>query len=342
MPKGTTKGGEIDVVAPPRLEIAGEIVRALQSRGKGMEKIDRLLYSKHDPKRILKGDQSMNIHLRYQIIIFAVLLFVGSIFMGAAPASSPETLIITGTGGSLSVMELIGRKFQEKHPDVTVKVLPSIGSTGGIKAVRAGKIDIGLSARSLKPEERSAGIIEEPFGRTAFIFGVQESNPAKGFTLAEIEEIYAGKRKAWPDGTPIRLTLRPLSDAYSVYLAGINPGLKSASEKALAIPDVFVGNTDQEAARQIEKTPGSLGTTSSSVVTTEKRKIRALSIDGASPTLANVSSGKYPYAMTMSVVYKKDKYSGSIKSFIEFIFSRDGQKLLSDNGYVALQRVIGN
>ena len=284
----------------------------------------------------------MKIHLRYQIIIFAVLLFVGSIFMAAAPASSTETLIITGTGSGLRVMELIGRKFQEKHPDIIVKVLPSIGSTGGIRAVLAGKIDIGLSARSLKPQERSAEIIEEPFGRTAFIFGVQESNPINGFTLAEIEEIYAGKRKTWPDGTPIRLILRPPSDAYSVYLAGINKGLKSASAKALAIPDVFVGNTDQEAAGQIEKTPGSLGTTGSSVVMAEKRRIKALAIDGTAPTLANVASGKYPYAMTTSIVYKRDAYGGSMKRFIEFIFSPDGRKLLSDSGYVALQRATGN
>jgi phosphate transport system substrate-binding protein len=292
------------------------------------------------PKRILKGDQSINIYFRYQFVIFTALLLVGSIFTGAAYAGSKETLMIAGTGSGISVMKLMARDFQRKHPNVTVKVLPSIGSTGGIRAVREEKIDIGLSARSLRPEERSAGIIEEPYGRIAFIFGVQDLNPKKGFTLAEIEEIYAGKRKTWPDGTPIRLILRPLSDAYSIYLASI-PGMNSASEKAHAIPGVFVGNTDQEAARQIEKTPGSIGTTSSSVVTTEKRKIKALSVDGTAPTVANVSTGKYPYAMTMSVVYKRNKYRGSTKDFIEFVFSRYGQTLLTDNGHVTLRRVIG-
>jgi phosphate transport system substrate-binding protein len=285
--------------------------------------------------------QSMNICLRYQLAIVTALLIVVSIITGAASAGSKETLIIAGTGSGISVMKLMARDFQRKHPNVTVKVLPSIGSTGGIRAVREEKIDIGLSARSLKPEERRAGIIEEPYGRIAFIFGVQESNPEKGLTLAEIEEIYAGTRKSWPDGTPIRLILRPLSDTYSVYLASINPGMKSASEKAHAIPDVFIGNTDQEAALQIEKTPGSLGTTSSSIVATEKRKIKALSVDGTAPTVANVSTGKYPYAMTMSVVYKRNKYRGSTKDFIEFVFSRYGRTLLTDSGHVTLRRVIG-
>ena len=283
----------------------------------------------------------MKIYPRYQIIICAILLFIGSFFTGAASASSKETLIVTGTGSSIGTMQLMAKGFQKKHPSVTVQVLPSIGSTGGIKAVNEDKIDIGLSYRPLKPEERSAKIIEEPYGRTAFIFGVQDSNPTKVFTLVEIEEIYAGKRKSWPDGTPIRLILRPVSDGFSEYLASINSGLKSASEKSHSIPGVFVGNTDQEAAVQIEKMPGSLGTTSSSLVAAEKRKIKALSVDGAAPTLSNVSAGKYPYAMTLSLVYKKDKYKGAVKDFVEFVFSPDGQKILSDNGHVTLHRITG-
>jgi phosphate transport system substrate-binding protein len=288
-----------------------------------------------------KGDKFMKILLRHQIIIFALPLFAIFIFAGAASASSNQTLIISGTGSSISAMQLMAKGFQKKHPGVTVNVLPSIGTTGGIKAVNEDKIDIGLANRPLKPEERSAKAIEMPYARTAFIFGVQNSNPTKGFTLEQLEEIYAGKRKTWPDGTHIRLVLRPLSDAFSAYLANINPGFKSAAEKSHSIRGLFVGGTDQEAAGQIEKTSGSLGITSYSVVTAEKRNIKALSVDGVTPTPSNVSAGKYPYAMTLSLIYKKDKYKGAVKDFIEFVFSREGQKILFDNGHVTLQRITG-
>ncbi|NTV91240.1 MAG: hypothetical protein HGA22_12920 [Clostridiales bacterium] len=285
----------------------------------------------------------MKLYPQYQIVLVIVtaLLFGGVFFIDSVSAVSKEAIAITGTGASIGSMQLMANGFQKKHPGVTVKVLPSIGSTGGIKAVNEDKIDIGLSYRPLKQDEKNDKIIEEPYGRTAFIFGAQASNPAKGFTLAEIEEIYAGKRTTWPDGNPIRLVLRPASDSYSTYLAGINPGLKSASEKARSVPGVYVGNTDQDAAIQIEKTPGSFGTTSLSLVVAEKRKIKALTVDGAAPTTSNVSTGKYPYATTLYLVYKRDKYKGAIKDFIEFIYSRDGQKLLSDNGQVPLQRTSG-
>ncbi len=278
--------------------------------------------------------------LRYRILIFLAFFSGGAIF--PVTASPQETLIITGTGSSIGAMKLLAKSFQKKHPTINIDVLPSIGSVGSIKAVQEGKIHIGLTVCHLKPEEiRSTEIVQEPYAYVAFIFGVQRANRTKGLTLAEIEDIYAGKHRTWPDGTPVRIILRPLGDSYSVYLATISPGLKAAYDKAHSIPGVFVGGTDQEAAQQIERTPGSFGVTSSSVIATEQHKIRALSVDGAVPTLTNVSSGKYPYTMTLCLVYKKDQYKGHIKEFIEFVFSREGQKLLSDNGHVTLQRITG-
>jgi phosphate transport system substrate-binding protein len=221
----------------------------------------------------------MKLYIRYQIIIFTAILFGGVLTAAVASASIRNTLIVTGTGASIGTVELMAMAFQKKRPGVLIKVLPSIGSTGGIKALSDDKIDIGLSFRPLKPEEQSAKIIEVPYGRTAFIFAVQDANPTKGFTLAEIEEIYAGKRKTWPDGTQIRLILRPVSDSFSAYLTSINSGLKSASEQAHSSPGMFVGITDQEAAELIEKTSGSFGTTSMSIVASEKRRVKALSVE---------------------------------------------------------------
>lgn len=289
----------------------------------------------------------MKLCFRYFIFIFSVLLLTSSVVESSASTSPERKLIITGSGSGIGAMRRMAEGFQKKHPNVAIDLLLSIGSTGGINAVKEGRIDIGLSSRPLAPEERSMGIVEEPYGRTPFIFAVQESNPTNGVTLTEIEDIYARKRKTWPDGTPIRLILRPLRDSSSVYLANINPRLKSASEKALAIPGVFVGMTDQEAAAQIEKTPGSFGTTSSSLMAVEKRRIKALSVDGAAPALSNiadgvhVSAGKYPYTMTMSLVYKGDADKDAVKDFIKFVFSKDGRKILSECGHVTLPRMTG-
>jgi phosphate transport system substrate-binding protein len=281
------------------------------------------------------------------IFIPTILLFTSSVFESPAFTGPEKKLTIAGTGEGVGAMRAMAGGFQRKHPSLVIDVLPSIGSAGGIKAVTEGKIDIGLSSRPLTPEERRKGMIEEPYGRTPLVFAVQESNPTRGVTLTEIEEMYAGKRRTWPDGKPIRLILRPLRNSFSVYLANINPRLKSASEKAHAIPGVFVGVTDQEAAEQIEKTPGSFGTTSASLLASEKRKVKALFVDGTAPALSNIadggriSAGKYPHVITMFLVYKRDNDNSAVKDFTAFVFSKDGRKFLTESGHVTLPRTTG-
>jgi phosphate transport system substrate-binding protein len=273
-----------------------------------------------------------------QSLLGCLLLAAG--LVSATPALAAQgKLTLTGTGSAIGVMQLLGKEFQKKHPDTVIEVLPSIGSSGGIKAAREGKIDLGLSVRQLKPEERTPGMVEEAYGRSAFVFAVHSEVPDSGVSLKEIEDIYLGKRTTWRDGSPIRLVLRPVSDSYSTYLAGISAGLKTASDKSHTIPGVFVGSTDHEAASQIERTPGAFGVTSACLITAEKKKIKTLAVDGKIPSVANVASGAYPYAMTIYLIYRQDSKNPALKQFVDFIFSAAGRNILTRTDHVTLKRI---
>ncbi len=202
-------------------------------------------------------------------------------------------------------------------------------------ALKKGKIDIGMVSIDLKEEEKSGGIIQKPLGKTALVFGVHVSNPVKNLTLEEIEQIYSGTA-TWPDGSKIRLVLRPRSDSFSKFLADISPNLKYASKKAYSIPGVFLGITDQDAADHIEKIKGSLGTTSTSLVTAEKRKIKMVPINNIAPTIKNIHTGTYPFTIKLSIIYKKNRYKGAAKNFMDFIFSHEGELILWENGIAPL------
>jgi phosphate transport system substrate-binding protein len=72
-----------------------------------------------------------------------------------SPAAAQEqSLKIGGTGTTLGTMRLLGAAFEKANPGVSVTVLSSLGSTGGIKAATAGAIEIGVSARPLSEAER--------------------------------------------------------------------------------------------------------------------------------------------------------------------------------------------
>lgn len=279
-------------------------------------------------------------------------LLLGILLLIAPPAKGDTTpltgepsdrrLTVAGPGSSIAAMQRIADCFQRRHPDLSFHVIPGIGSTGVIKAVIAGRIDIGLSPRPLAAQERSQGLSEMPYGHTPFVFAVQASNPTDSMTLTEIEALYAGWREVWPDGRRVRLILRPIHADASLFLAGISPRLKSAYEKAHSIPGVRISMTDQEASEHIEKTPGAFGMTDASLLAAESRRIKALAIDGVIPAPANLadgvtlSAGRYPYAVTMSMVYKRDHRTERVNDFVRFVFSPEGRKILSESGYMTV------
>ncbi|MEG1999782.1 MAG: substrate-binding domain-containing protein [Evtepia sp.] len=62
--------------------------------------------------------------------------------------------------------------------------------------------------------------------------------------------------------------------------------------------------------------------------------IKALQIDGADATAANVKSGTYKIARPFNIVTAKD-VSAAANDFIAFILSAEGQTVVEDNGYIS-------
>ena len=264
------------------------------------------------------------------VAIMTVLAFI-------APAVfAEETVRVSGTGTAVGGMKLLGEAFGKKHPGVTVVVYPSLGSAGGIKAVAAGKLDLAVSARRVKEEEKVPGLVEKPYARSPYIFATSSSNPASGLRLAEIRDIYAGKITTWPDGRKISLVLRPAADAFTGFLENLSPEMKDAVASSKKRPGMFIGMTDQDAADQIERTPGSFGMTSYSLVASEKRNIKSLAVDGIPPAGKDGVNEKYPYSMTLSLVYVKDRTTAAIGNFIDYIASKEGEKILRMNGHIPI------
>lgn len=62
--------------------------------------------------------------------------------------------------------------------------------------------------------------------------------------------------------------------------------------------------------------------------------VKALKIDGAEASAANVKSGEYKIARPFNIV-TKDDLSDVAQDFITFIMSLEGQAVIEDNGYIA-------
>jgi len=246
-------------------------------------------------------------------------------------ARAGEVVRVGGTGSASGALMALAKAYERQHPDQVIQVLPSIGSTGGIRAVADRKLDLGCTSRAMTKEEQASGLEEQALATTAFVFATAANTVAGPLTLKDIEAIYALRKATWKDGQPIRLVLRPKSDTAHAYLSGFTPGMKASLDLAHALPGVCVGITDQEALTQLERIPGSFGTGVLGLIVSEGRQVKALPVNGIQPT-----SPDYPFRLTLRLVFRPSTCSTAARAFLAFAQSREGRQIITQAGYSPL------
>jgi phosphate transport system substrate-binding protein len=251
--------------------------------------------------------------------------------MSAGEAAAAEEIKIGGTGNALGTMWLLGDAFNKQNPDMKVTLLPSVGSSGAIKAVPKGALDIGLSSRALTEEERKLGMNTVEYARTPLVFAVAAKSRVTALTLDQIADIYSGKMANWPDGSQIRPVLRQATEDTTREMMRMSPAMNKAMSVALLRPGMPFASSDQDSADKTENIPGALGVMALALITSENRPLRALVLNGVEPTASNAASGKYPHVKRFFLVTRSNP-SAAVKRFIAFMQSPAGREILIQAG----------
>lgn len=280
----------------------------------------------------------MNRINRNKLSVSSTLTLLWSVLLTATfflPAHA-ESIKIGGSGNTLGTMQLIANAYQYNHPEIEITILPSIGSSGGIKAVAAGAIDIGLSARHPKESEKSTAIRVDAYARTLTVVVVPDNSNITEITIEQLTDIYTGKLVNWPDGSLIRPILRQVGDDNTIQLKSLSPSLAQAVDIAETRLGMLFASTDQEAVNMIQRTPGSFGVTSLALIISEQRPLRALTLDGIEPTADNIESGLYPMVKNFYLILP-DTLPQHVEDFVSYIKSPEGASILKQNGHSIVQ-----
>ena len=252
-----------------------------------------------------------------------------------AAALEPGLLRIGGTGMALAAMRQIGDAFTATRHQVTIKVLPSLGTGGGLAAVTAAAIDLALSARQTNDAEYAKGLRSLAYARTPIAFVTHPTTGIHGITLAEVARILVGTTRAWPDGTPIRLVRREPSDADWAMLRALCPEMAEAVTNAQARSGLLTVATDQENADALERLPGSFGMMSIGQIRAEARGVVPLSLDGEAPDPNALTAGRYKLSRTLYAVWR-DPPTPDIAKFTGFLRTEQTRELLVGLGHIPL------
>ncbi len=132
---------------------------------------------------------------RFQFFAKCMVVIFACVNLSVVEAHAEERLRIGGTGGDLGTMKSLATLFEKNNPGIVINVLPSLGSSGGIKAVAAGAIDLAISSRPLKDKEKNLGLVAQPYAITAMAIVTGKSNTVKSVSSEELAKMFAGTPK---------------------------------------------------------------------------------------------------------------------------------------------------
>ena len=251
------------------------------------------------------------------------------IAIAVSTSASAEALRLGGTGGATGMLQYIA-PLASREFGTAVEVVPSLGSSGAIRAVADGVIDIAVSGRKLKATEVAKGLKVRLMTRTPYVL-VSSRFADDGLKSSEIAKIYSDHDAKWSDGARVRIILRPKSDSDTAHLGQLFPAMSAAIANARSRPDVPIAATDQDNAAMAERMPGSLTGATLTQIMTEKRRLRRIPIDGIEPTFENFEKGAYPFGKSFYVVTTA-KPKDAVEKFVAFLRSPSGYQALRHTG----------
>ncbi len=246
------------------------------------------------------------------------------------PAASVSGTV--STDGSTSMEKVIGalsESYMAANKDVTVNYNPT-GSGAGITAVQEGTCDIGLSSRALKDEEKAAGLKETVLAYDGIAIIVHPDNPVSDLSIEQIAKLYTGEITNWKDvgGSDAEVVLIGREAA-----SGTRDGFES-----------ITGTKDKCQYRQeltstgdvitaVSQNPDAIGYASLAAI---KDSVKALSVDGVTPSEATVKDGSYQVQRPFVLVTVEGKaLSAAAQSFFGYATSADAADIIAKAGAVA-------
>jgi phosphate transport system substrate-binding protein len=114
-----------------------------------------------------------------------------------------DDLKIVGTGEGLDIVRALGAAFMSDYPESSVIFPPSVGSDGGVVAVRSDKEVLGRVARPLSLSEQAHGLSYTPVFRLSSTIYAHPSAAITSLSTSQLADIFSGKIVNWREvGVP--------------------------------------------------------------------------------------------------------------------------------------------
>ena len=254
----------------------------------------------------------------------------------AAPAETTADLSgsisMVGSTSMEKLANALSEAFMEEYPDVTVTA-EFVGSGAGIEAVTNGTTDIGNSSRSLKDEEKAAGVVENVVAIDGIAVCVDPANEVADLTKEQLTNIYNGTITNWKE-------VGGADEPIIVIGREAGSGTRGAFEELVDLKDAckYANELDSTGAviAKVASTPGAIGYASLDAL---DDSVKALSLEGVEATAENIKAGNYFLSRPFVMATKGEisEQNDLVQAWFDFVLGDEGQQVASEVGLITVK-----
>lgn len=269
--------------------------------------------------------------MKKTILILAAVIAIISVTFAA------EKITVKGSDTMVILAQRWAEKYMGSNPQVSIQVTGG-GSGTGISALINGTTDICDASRKMKTSEIQK--LKERFGtmgveiacaKDGVTIFLNENNKVDNLTIQQIKDIYQGKITNWKEvgGKDAKIIMYSRENNSGTYVF---------------FKDHVLGGGDY--APSCQNLPGTAAVVNAVAKDVNgigyggagyDKGVKTCKVNGFEPNEQNVGNGKYPLSRYL-YMYLRNKPTGEMKKYIDWILGPEGQKLVKQAGYFPLSK----
>ena len=260
-------------------------------------------------------------------LICVIMTLVTVLSLTACGGKETASVSTDGSTSMQKVINALGEAFMEDTgANFTYN---ATGSGTGIKAVKDGTCDIGLSSRYLKDSEKAEGLKETILAIDGIAIIVHTDNAVADLAVEQISAIFKGEITNWSevggkDGEIVCIGREESS--------GTRDGFESITDTEDACMYRQELTSNGAVLTAVAENANAIGYISLSSV---KDTVKAISVNGVVPSEATIKDGSYPVQRPFVLVTKEGvALSKTAQEFFDFVTSDKANEIISAAGVV--------
>ena len=263
----------------------------------------------------------------------------------SASTGEKESIKVSGSTTVLPIAQAAAQAYMAAHPEADIQITGG-GSGVGVQQIGQKTVDIGMSSRELTSDEmkKYPDLVKSVIAKDGIAIIVNPANTISVISAQNVKDIYTGKFTKWSQvyGANVPNTNQAIvvigRDSASGTRTFFDSDPTGFLHGAAPVKTMLQMNSNGAVAQNVAQTPGAIGYVSIGFVSSDVKALPLWYNDpskAVAATAQNVTDKSYP-ANRELFMFTNSAPTGLAKDFIDFIKSPAGQKIVVDQGYVAL------